>query len=503
MNKIKLGEDFLVTLHNDLIQARFTDSLSINEQKILYAVLSNIEPPEFEINDNGERVIKNRVEEIPPFRVPIKEFTEWLGVKDPNYAAFKKIITNLMKKVIQIEQPDGKWKAFQWVHYAEYVPNEGMAHIELSPKLYPYLLNLERNFTTIRLDVLLSFKSNYSSRLYQLIKKWSKIGNWTVTVEELRQMLGVQSRLKQYGHFKNKALKVAVSEINEYSEFTIIMKEHKTARKVTALTFEIKEKKKLIKPKKNEKQPTPEKQGVYAEEFKKAYRVDNRQYYDRKTGKRVYFDDEERVKAIILNNTFEQIGNEACFTIEKLMMELINVPGYDVSKEMYDLFNYTKNTDSINSPEAFIVSTLQKLVAQIKKGNTNISIHNFIDMNRKKRRIEPIPSWYFEGERSKREKERKEQIEFELLRLENTNITIRDVEMFELFERLGRDPIENKVTDKSKYEEYKTLKDSGILEKIMENKKAELKEKGYLNKSGKLREGIIDEIYMEESKRSA
>lgn len=50
---IKLGKDFLVTLQNDLVEARFTDSLAINEQKILFSVLSNLETPEFEIDEEG------------------------------------------------------------------------------------------------------------------------------------------------------------------------------------------------------------------------------------------------------------------------------------------------------------------------------------------------------------------------------------------------------------------------------------------------------------------
>ena len=36
MNELKLSKDFLVTLHNDLVQARFSTSLTTNEQKILF-----------------------------------------------------------------------------------------------------------------------------------------------------------------------------------------------------------------------------------------------------------------------------------------------------------------------------------------------------------------------------------------------------------------------------------------------------------------------------------
>jgi plasmid replication initiation protein len=56
--------------------------------------------------------------------------------------------------------------------------------------------------------------------------------------------MGLQNRLSQYGHFKNKVLKVAIAEINKHSEYMIDIEEHKRGRKITALSFEIKTKKK-------------------------------------------------------------------------------------------------------------------------------------------------------------------------------------------------------------------------------------------------------------------
>ncbi len=527
MNDIKLNKDFWVTVHNDLVQARFSDSLSMREQKVLYAVLSNIEPPEFDINEKGERVIKNPIKDIPTFKVPIKDFTEWLGFKDPNYIGFKNAIKKLMKKLIEIQQPDGSWEIFQWVTKSSYLAKEGMAEIKLSPELYPYLLNLEKNFTTVRLNVLLSFKSVYSSRLYQLIKKWSKIGTWKVEVDELKSLLGVpvvkevngkkQFRLSQYGHFKQKALEVALAEVNEHSEFKVTMIEHKTVRKITSLTFEIKEKRKLKKvdekpPADSQEQPENDSEGegsergIYAESFKKKYEARNRSYYDRKTGEMVYFDDEERVKAIILNNLFSGIGNDACFTIEKLLMKLINIPTFNISREVHELFNYTKHAATIKNPEAFIISKLKILVEKVVKGNTNISVQDILDFKGNKTRVENLPDWWFEGEKSKREKERKEQIAFELGRLGNYSLTYKDAEHFDLMVKWKKEEEtspNNKFLTGSKFEDYKKLKESGVLHDLVEKKKEELKALGYLDNNGQIKEEVINELYLNELKRSA
>ncbi len=535
MNDIKLSKDFLVTVHNDLVQARFSDSLTLNEQKILFAVLSNIEPPEFDIDKDGKRVIKKPIEEIEPFRVPIKDFTEWLGFKDPNYVAFKNTVKKLMKKLIEIQQQDGSWEVFQWVSKSSYIAKEGIAEIKLSPELYPYLLNLEKNFTTTKLNVLLSFKSIYSSRLYQLVKKWEKIGTWKVEVDELKNLLGVPIakevngkkvfKLAQFSHFKQRALDVALKEINTYSEFDVTVTEHKTVRKITALSFNIKKKKSNAKKLNNAPESPSKGSGdngednagkgngrnrAYAESFKLAYKENNRKYFDRKTNEPMHFDDEERVKAIILNNTFDAIGNDACYTIEELLMKIINKPFFDISREVHFLFNYTKGAISINQPEAFIISKLKQLVDNVLKGNTTIQAKDLLNIKDNNRR-EMLPDWWFDGERSKREIERKKQIEFELTKLEDSKITLKKAQLLQLLISIKIDPdaddetIEKNIDEdlKEDYLEYKRLQDLGVLEKLMESKKEELESLGYLNSSGKLSEEVVTEIYHNELERTA
>lgn len=529
MNDIKLSKDFLVTLHNDLVQARFSDALSLNEQKILFAVLSNIQPPEFDIDENGKRVIKKPIKEIEPFRVPIKDFTEWLEFKDPNYSAFKNTIKKLMKKIIEIQQEDGSWEMFQWVTKSSYIAKEGVAEIKLSPELYPYLLNLENNFTTTKLNILLSFKSIYSSRLYQLVKKWEKIGSWKVEVEELKNLLGVpvlkevngkkEFKLAQYGHFKQRALEVSLKEVNEHSEFDVKMIEHKTVRKITSLSFIIKRKNtksntesgnspkssqvRLEGQAESDTQKGKERLGMYAESFKKAYGSKDRKYFNRLTGKNVLFDDDERVKAIILNNIFESIGNDACYAIEELLLKIINVRSFDISREIHILFEYTRNAETIKNPEAFIISKLKLLVESVLKGKTGIEIKDIINV-RKQQKIERLPDWWFEGEKSKREIERIQQIQFELGRLGDSNLALKDAEIIELMISLNAGKEDKEIEQKfdnhmaGNYEEYKRLKGIGILERLMEEKKEELQSLGYLNSNGKISEDIVMKIYQSE-----
>lgn len=514
MEDIKLNGNFLVTLHNDLIQARFSDSLSTVEQKILFSVLSNIEPPEYEMID-GKRVVKEKVTEIKPFRVPIKEFTNFLGVKDPNYAYFKSTIKKLMKKLIEIQQQDGSWRLFQWVTYAEYKASEGLAEIKISPELYPYLLNLESNFTKTKLDVLLSFNSVYSSRLYQLVKKWSKLGSWKVELDELKNLIGVpieserngvkEFKLARYNHFKTRALEVALKEVNKYSEFDVSITEHKKVRKISAITFHIKTKtKKQNKkedslPENNTKKddPTP-KESEYGSDFLEKYRYDsgNKRYVEISTSEPVLFDGRDRVKAIILENKFNGIDNSSLFKIEDILSEIVDIHEFDIVTEVHFLFGYTKNSDSIKNPSAFICSTLNKIKNEVIKGNYDVTINNVINIRDFKREI--LPDWFYEGLKSKEVEEEKGRIKEELGRLEGTELTVSKIRTIELYLSIKGDSYVENLNDKEKkeYEEYIKLKGNNELEELINRKKEELKEQGlWDNNSNDLKANAVEQVY--------
>lgn len=483
MEDIKFSKSFVVTMHNDLVHAKFSDSLTINEQKILFAVLSNVEPPKREFID-GKQVIVKPVLEIPTFRVPVKQFTEFLGIKDPNYTQYNATVKKLMKKLIEIRQPNGSWELFQWVTSAKYISDTGIAEIKVSPELYPYLLNLERDFTTAKLHILLNFKSMYSSKLYQLLTKWSKLGSWKVELDELRSLMGVsvkkesngvkEFRLPKYSHFKERALQVAVNEINEYTNLEISITEHKTGKKVTAITFNITTKKaKATVDKKQRTQSNSESHStVYGKEFLGTYTYVNQEgYVEKATGNAVLFDGKERIKAILCRNTFESISDESLIEMEKVLENIIDIHEFNICKEIHYLFQYTKTAKTITKPGAFIVSILKKVVREVEEGNYAIKVSELL--GGKAPRYEAMPAFMFQGLQSKKMSLELVENEKKVDSLPGTNLTVTDVKRFELMEEFNQiDSISGQL--ELKYEEYKSLKETGRLDHLIEAKTVEL-----------------------------
>jgi hypothetical protein len=77
--------------------------------------------------------------------------------------------------------------------------------------------------------------------LYEWLKKWSNIGERTISVFEMREKLGVHD-IKSYDNFaefKRRILEPAIKDINEKSDLTFTYTTHKTAQKITELTFKI------------------------------------------------------------------------------------------------------------------------------------------------------------------------------------------------------------------------------------------------------------------------
>ena len=67
---------------------------------------------------------------------------------------------------------------------------EAVVEVEFSQKLMPYLLELKQQFTTYYLANVMALKSSYSIRIFELLKQYEKIGKRSISLENLRQLVG-------------------------------------------------------------------------------------------------------------------------------------------------------------------------------------------------------------------------------------------------------------------------------------------------------------------------
>ena len=224
IKKKSLPSSSIVTQANGLVTARYT--LPLAEQRLILTMIAKIQPDD---------------EDFKPYRISVGDLAEFIGVaKGSAYLECKKITENLLKRVLSIQEPDGLLQV-NWVSSAKYIDGTGMVNLSFDPLLKPYLLKLQGNFTSCKLEMLLSFKSQYTMRMYNVLKQyeWRK-NEQEIELDLLREMLGLRKDLHtEYSDFKRNILKPVQKELAEKADLTFEFNEIKYGRRVGAINFRI------------------------------------------------------------------------------------------------------------------------------------------------------------------------------------------------------------------------------------------------------------------------
>ena len=213
----------IVTQHNKLVEARY--SLPLSEQRLLLDLISRVQPGDDEFHE---------------YKISVAEFYNFLGI-DPesSYRECRKITKRLLERVVEIEEPDRLIQT-HWVATAKYVDSEGYVRLKLEPEMKPYLLQLKSNFTSFRLEMVLSFSSQYTLRIYTLIKQYEQIGEREIEYQELREILKIRpEKYKEFSSFKRCILEQTRKELIEKADLYFDYEVLKLGRRIHAIHFTI------------------------------------------------------------------------------------------------------------------------------------------------------------------------------------------------------------------------------------------------------------------------
>ena len=220
-----MERDYIVTKSNYFIMNTSYD-LSLEEQKIILTLASIVQPED---------------KEFKPYIFKISEFMELLGVDTKTkYTEVPKITKELMKKVFEIHE-ENRLIQTAWISGAIYEKGSGRVILKFNPDLKPYMLQLKEQFTQYQLANILTMKSKYSPRIYEILKcnEFKKQGYIEIELEELKKLLRTEGMYHQYQDFKRKVIMQAQKEIKKLTDISFEFEEIKTGRKVTSLKFHI------------------------------------------------------------------------------------------------------------------------------------------------------------------------------------------------------------------------------------------------------------------------
>ena len=222
-----MDNNYIVKKSNTLIYASY--DLSLQEQKIVLSIASTVSPDD---------------DDFKEYEFKIKDFNELLENKNKNsYAELKQSTKNLIRKPFEIKE-EGKTIQLNWFSSITYKDGEGLIIFKFDSALKPYMLHLKELFTSYKLGNVLSLKSKYSIRLYEIMKSYEFRNEWVIDLEEFKELVGASEKsYSVYQNVKNKIIIQAQKELAEKTDLQFDFEEIKKGRKVGTLKFKIRKNK--------------------------------------------------------------------------------------------------------------------------------------------------------------------------------------------------------------------------------------------------------------------
>ncbi len=167
------------------------------------------------------------------FEIPLRELR---GLHDSNDRV-RDSLARLQTTLIAARMQDGKTRTVQMLGGCDMDDDdrrEGVLKYDFHRKLVP-LLRRSEIYARMEMKVLSAFSSKYALALYEALALRINLRRSTeeIDVETLRHWLGVEEgKLKQWAHLEQRAVNVAVAEVNALSPYSVEIQPMKRGRKI-------------------------------------------------------------------------------------------------------------------------------------------------------------------------------------------------------------------------------------------------------------------------------
>ena len=227
-----LKDNNIVEMSKALVWAKFKD-YSLGQLKVLDTYLSRINARD----PDSDFVSSTK-----------QEYAKLMGLKDDIKASqLKPHLRKLLANVVEFKLPGDTGYQLRPIFFradCKIDPESGLSVISLQchPDLKQMFFNLaEDGYVRYQLKNIISMKSQYSIRLYSILK--DRPFGWTVSVDELRSLLGAtNATYSDFRRFRSMILAKAVDEVSRITDLTVTYDLIKTGRTVTSVKFSVKSK---------------------------------------------------------------------------------------------------------------------------------------------------------------------------------------------------------------------------------------------------------------------
>ena len=155
MNIVLIDKENKIKKNEALVKSRY--KLKPLALKLITTLISSVQSNDF----------KNQ-----EYCISVKNFADMSELKGRSYYDnLKTACVDIMSKPLEIGKKGTKdYLVCNWVSSCEYRNNENMIVFQISPKLFPYILDIKEKFLKYDLSNILLLRSDYSIRMYEWLK---------------------------------------------------------------------------------------------------------------------------------------------------------------------------------------------------------------------------------------------------------------------------------------------------------------------------------------------
>lgn len=202
------GREMAVYKRDDMIQ-KGRHQLSLREQRCVLFAISKIKPTDSIFEE---------------YTFDIKDMYRICGLADESYTELKEILTGLKQKTWWVETAPDVESTVSWFNKVRSNKRSGKVTIRFDDDMMPFLLQLTEKdefYTGYSLRYVLPMSSQYSPRLYELLKSYQKNNRkWFFEIDDLKKLLDAENYVR-FPDFRRFVIEPAVEEINKYTDIEI------------------------------------------------------------------------------------------------------------------------------------------------------------------------------------------------------------------------------------------------------------------------------------------
>ena len=203
------------------------NQLSFLELRLLDTYLSRINPKDARYEKRVIRFSKLELEELLNIKINTTELEEALNNLEKNTFT---IIDNKNKEEIEI-------KLFKNASKRQENGSTAFITLECSEEAHEYIFNLKQ-YVKYDIREALQFTSKSVYMIYQYIKQNEKKCGWKIRTDELKEILGVEDKYKEFSNFE-KVIKNSLKEIEKKTDLKVHYIKHKKYNRVYEIEFNI------------------------------------------------------------------------------------------------------------------------------------------------------------------------------------------------------------------------------------------------------------------------